>query len=341
VTSKRSVKGSQRWPAHVAVFTNLTRDHLDMHGSPEAYLAAKAQLFMSLGTGTTAVLNADDAATELLREVISAGVAIETVSVKREATLAAREVIVAPGRTRIVLAPSELADALGGAIDLGVSGGVHAQNALGAALAARAAHYSADEIKRGLESFRGVAGRFEMVCAEPLIVVDYAHTPDGLVGTLTTARELAKRRVICVFGCGGDRDRGKRPQMAAIVDARADVAVLTTDNPRFVDPPRSAARSTVRRPRASADRGFDQRRSSSRWPKRSLATSSDSPAARHEKVQEIVAASCRSPMSMSRGGGGKAGAGPGVRFEMKDRCSCWRVGAHGRPHEPAIYHCAF
>jgi UDP-N-acetylmuramoyl-L-alanyl-D-glutamate--2,6-diaminopimelate ligase len=237
VTSKALGEGlAKRWPAHVAVFTNLTRDHLDMHGSPEAYLAAKAQLFMSLPAGATAVLNADDVASELLREVIPPGVTIETFSVKREATLAAREVIVAPGATRIVLAPSELASELGGEILLGVSGGVHAQNALGAVLAARAVGYSADEIKRGLEGFRGVAGRFEMVCAEPLVVVDYAHTPDGLVGTLTTARELSKRRVICVFGCGGDRDRGKRPQMAAIVDERADVAVLTTDNPRFEDP---------------------------------------------------------------------------------------------------------
>src|SRR5204863_9833846 len=126
--------------------------------------------------GATAVLNADDAASELLREVIPAGVRIETFSVKGEATLAAREVIVAPGATRIVLASSELAGELG-EINLAVSGGVHAQNALGAALAARAAGYSADEIKRGLEAFRGVAGRFEMVGVEPLVVVDYAHTP--------------------------------------------------------------------------------------------------------------------------------------------------------------------
>jgi UDP-N-acetylmuramoyl-L-alanyl-D-glutamate--2,6-diaminopimelate ligase len=237
VTSKALGEGlAKRWPAHVAVFTNLTRDHLDMHGSPEAYLAAKAQLFMTLVPGTTAVLNGDDPSTPLIREVIAPGVAIETFSVRGEASLAASAVELAPGRTRIVLAPGTFAGELGGVIELGVSGGVHAQNALGAALACRAAGYPASAIRTGLESFRGVAGRFEMVGTSPLVVVDYAHTPDGLIGTLVTARELCRGRLICVFGCGGDRDKGKRPQMGAIVDERADLAVLTTDNPRFEDP---------------------------------------------------------------------------------------------------------
>jgi UDP-N-acetylmuramoyl-L-alanyl-D-glutamate--2,6-diaminopimelate ligase len=242
VTSKALGEGlARRWPADVAVFTNLTRDHLDMHGSPEAYLAAKAQLFITLREGTTAVLNAGDPSSELIREVIPPGVIVETFSVIGEATLAAREVEVAPGATRVVLARSALADELGGELRLSVSGGVHAQNALGAALAARAAGYPAAAIRAGLEAFTGVAGRFEVVGRAPLVVVDYAHTPDGLVGTLTTARELCRGELVCVFGCGGDRDKGKRPEMGAIVDARADVAVLTTDNPRFEDPAAIAA----------------------------------------------------------------------------------------------------
>jgi len=238
VTSKALGDGlARRWPPDVAVFTNLTRDHLDMHGSPEAYLAAKAQLFMALVPGKTAVLNADDPSTELLRDVIAPGVAIETFSVRdRSGFLAASAVEVRPGATRVVLAASPFARELGGVIELAVSGGVHAQNALGAALAARAAGYAATAIRAGLEQFSGVPGRFEMVGERPLVVVDYAHTPDGLVGTLTTARELCRGRVVCVFGCGGDRDRGKRPQMAAVVDERADVAILTTDNPRYEDP---------------------------------------------------------------------------------------------------------
>ncbi|MEO8702882.1 MAG: UDP-N-acetylmuramoyl-L-alanyl-D-glutamate--2,6-diaminopimelate ligase, partial [Kofleriaceae bacterium] len=237
VTSKALGEGIARgWPPSVAVFTNLTRDHLDWHGTPEAYLAAKAQLFMALVPGTTAVLNADDPSSELLREVIAAGVTIETFSVRGEAALAATAVELRPGATRVTLADNAFARELGGELALAISGGVHAQNALAAALAARAAGYHAGAIRAGLEGFRGVAGRFEVVGERPLVVVDYAHTPDGLVGTLTTARELCRGRVICVFGCGGDRDRGKRPQMAAVVDERADLAILTTDNPRHEDP---------------------------------------------------------------------------------------------------------
>ena len=244
VTSKALASGiARQWPPHVAVFTNLTRDHLDLHGSPEAYLAAKAQLFMALPPAGTAVLNADDPASALLAEIVPAGVRVERFSARGAACeLAAVSVEVRPGSTRAMLAPSELARELGGVLELGVTGGVHAQNALGAALAARAAGYSAAAIRAGLAGFRGVPGRFEAVGERPLVVVDYAHTPDGLVGTLATARELCRGgRVICVFGCGGDRDRGKRPQMGAVVDERADVAVLTTDNPRHEAPAAIAA----------------------------------------------------------------------------------------------------
>ena len=239
----------------MSVFTNLTRDHLDMHGTPEAYLAAKAQLFLALPPGGTAVLNADDDASALIREVMPAGVAVELFSARGAAgaSLAARAIELAPGAVRITLADSPLARQLGGVLELAVSGGVHAQNALAAALATHAAGYAPAAIRDGLARFRGVAGRFELVGTRPLVVVDYAHTPDGLVGTLATARELCRAgRVICVFGCGGNRDRGKRPQMGAIVDDRADVAVLTSDNPRHEDPAAIAAdvRAGVPVPRA-------------------------------------------------------------------------------------------
>ena len=244
MTSKALAGGlARRWRPHVGVFTNLTRDHLDMHGSPEAYLAAKAQLVIALAPGGAAVLNGDDPAAALLAELVPPDVALLRFSKHDPScTLAAERVEVSSTGTRISLARGVLADQLDRTIALRVVGGVHAENALAAGLAAHALGCPADAIARGLATFGGVPGRFEVVASEPLIVVDYAHTPDGLAGTLATARALCSDgRVVCVFGCGGDRDRGKRPQMGAIADARADVVVLTSDNPRREDPRAIAA----------------------------------------------------------------------------------------------------
>ncbi|MFT3700092.1 MAG: Mur ligase family protein [Kofleriaceae bacterium] len=197
MTSKALAGGIARtWRPDVGVVTNVTRDHLDLHGTPEAYLAAKAQIVIALAPGGTAVLNANDPHSALIAEVVPAGVAIAWFS---------------------------------------QTGNVLAKNAAAATLACRALGYADDVIARGLATFPGVPGRFEIVARDPLVVVDYAHTPDGLETTLASARELG-RRVICVFGCGGNRDRGKRPEMGAIADRDADIAILTTDNPRFEDP---------------------------------------------------------------------------------------------------------
>jgi len=263
VTSKALLGGlARRWPPHVALFTNLTRDHLDLHGTPEAYLAAKAQLFLALPPGGVAVLNADDPSSSLIQDVMPRHAAVRTFSVRDPAAnLAASAVVPSAGGTRVALAPSPLADALGGALTLGVVGAVHAQNALAAALAADALGYPADAIARGLSGYRTVPGRFQIVAWRPLVVVDYAHTPDGLRGTLRTARAIATGRVICVFGCGGGRDRGKRPEMGAIAGELADVVVLTTDNPRFEEPAAIAAdvRAGVPAPRAAWTVELDRR----------------------------------------------------------------------------------
>ncbi|MBI5489355.1 MAG: UDP-N-acetylmuramyl-tripeptide synthetase [Deltaproteobacteria bacterium] len=247
-TSKSLASGfAWRWPARVAVFTNLTRDHLDYHRTPEEYLAAKAQLFLSLADDGTAVLNAADPSSALLAELMRPGVprvaytargVVETCA-DLPLRLVASSVTVSRAGTHVVLAPSGLADALGGELLLPLLGEVHAENALAAAVATEALGYPPSAIRAGLERFVGVPGRFELVAHEPLVAVDYAHTPDALERTLALARRLADAnagRVWCVFGCGGDRDRGKRPQMGRIADEGADEVVLTSDNPRGEDP---------------------------------------------------------------------------------------------------------
>ena len=113
-------------------------------------------------------------------------------------------------------------------------------NAMAAALAMKELGYPSQAIKNGLYQFQTLAGRFDIVCKSPLVVVDYAHTPDGLKGTLQTARPLCKGKLICVFGCGGERDKGKRPQMGAIADQYADCIILTNDNPRREHPQKIA-----------------------------------------------------------------------------------------------------
>lgn len=240
VTSKALALGlAGRWAAHVAVFTNLSRDHLDMHGTPEQYLAAKAQLFLALPAGGVAVLNADDPSSALIAELLPGELDIRWFSLfDSSATLAATNVEVSQSGTSVSLADSALARRLGGRLQLKIVGRVHAQNALASALACDAAGYSPQAIVSGLSAFEGVTGRFQIVGQRPLVVVDYAHTPDGLRSTLVTARDLVGKqgRLICVFGCGGDRDKGKRPDMGAAVHRLADVAVLTTDNPRSESP---------------------------------------------------------------------------------------------------------
>lgn len=260
VTSKSLSEGfAQRWPASVAVFTNLTRDHLDWHASAEAYLAAKAQLFMTVasdpawGHEPTAVLNADDPSSALIAELIAPTTRVRWYSAAgASADLSARSVHATVEHTRIALHDGPLARALGHELTTGARGAVHASNALAAALATHAAGYAHTAIAEGLAAFAGVEGRFEVIHRRPLVVVDYAHTPDGLDGTLRTARALCERTLFVVFGCGGDRDRGKRPEMGLIADQRADVVVLTSDNPRGEEPAQIAAmvREGAARPRA-------------------------------------------------------------------------------------------
>lgn len=238
MTSKALAGGiATRWRPRVGVFTNLTRDHLDLHQTPEAYLASKAQLFLALPPGGVAVLNADDGSSALLTEVVPPHATTVTYGTLANCTLRAEDIEVTREGTR-----ARLCGALEHELRLRVHGRVHVFNAMGAALAMARLGVAPQAIVAGLEQYAGVPGRFEIVASRPLCVVDYAHTPDGLERTLETARALVgSARVICVFGCGGERDQGKRAAMGAAADAAADLVVLTDDNPRREDPRAIAA----------------------------------------------------------------------------------------------------
>jgi UDP-N-acetylmuramoyl-L-alanyl-D-glutamate--2,6-diaminopimelate ligase len=250
ITSQALARGyARRWRYDVGVFTNLSPDHFKSHGSWEHYLASKAQLFVHLPAHGAAVLNARDPAAGLIDRVTPAGVRRLWFGVPSRGPalhaedLAARAVEVSPRGTRALLQPSPLAEALGGALELALVGEVFAENALAAACAAHAVGIEAEAIRAGLADCPGVPGRFELVQRTgPVIAVDYAHTPDALARTCATARALAGRgRVIVVFGAGGDADAGKRGPMGEAVGAAAELAVVTTDNPRREDPRAIAA----------------------------------------------------------------------------------------------------
>jgi UDP-N-acetylmuramoyl-L-alanyl-D-glutamate--2,6-diaminopimelate ligase len=195
----------------VVVFTNLTQDHLDFHGTMEAYFAAKRRLF----DGVPAVVNVDDPWGRRLVEELGG----EALTFGR-----AEDADVGP-------------EALDG-VELRLRGRFNVLNALGAAAAARVLGIGPEAVKAGLEAVEGVPGRFEEVSAgQPFtVLVDYAHTPDSLELVLREARELAESRVLCVFGCGGDRDRTKRAPMGEAAASLSDVVIATSDNPRNEDP---------------------------------------------------------------------------------------------------------
>jgi UDP-N-acetylmuramoyl-L-alanyl-D-glutamate--2,6-diaminopimelate ligase len=243
MTSQALMRGfTRRWPPHVAVLTSFSRDHLDLHGSSEAYLAAKAQLFIGLAEGASAVLDAGEAVSRLIDECTPPVVTRRWWRADGSANgadLAAQHIDADGSGVRIALWPSALADALGGTLRLRVAGAINARNALAAALAADALGYTPAAIVAGIEAFGGVPGRFEIVVERPLVIVDFAHTPDALSHVLVAARALAAPnagQLWVVFGCGGARDEGKRPLMGRTADDLADHVILTNDNPRGEDP---------------------------------------------------------------------------------------------------------
>ena len=215
----------------VAVFTNLTQDHLDFHGDLESYFRAKARLVELLAADGTLVLNRDDRAWDR----ISWDGNTVTFAVGHEADVRALDLeLGAAGST------FRLQTAGGTArVELPLLGRFNVENALAAAAAALALGLSLGDIVAGLAGAPQVPGRLERVTAEPVpVLIDFAHTPDALAGVLGTLRPLVAGRLVVVFGAGGDRDRTKRRPMAEAVARLADFAILTSDNPRTEDPER-------------------------------------------------------------------------------------------------------
>ena len=212
------------------IFTNLTQDHLDFHGTMEAYRDAKGLLFRQ---SDTAVLNLDDEAGRYFARTVA--VPRLTYSERRdEADLTAKNLRLFPDRV-------EFEAVAAGAISrvrLPIPGGFTVYNALGVLTCGLALGLPLTDCADALAKAPGVKGRIEVVPvpADFAVIIDYAHTPDALENILTTVRDFTAGRVICLFGCGGDRDRTKRPQMGAIAGSLADVAVVTSDNPRTEEP---------------------------------------------------------------------------------------------------------
>ncbi len=234
-------------PVEVAVFTNLTQDHLDYHGTMENYFAAKARLFEGVGTPPprVAVLNVDDPYGEKL------GVTIERSQVVRygldkAAEFRAEDIRMRAGETRYrMTTPVGTAQ-----MRSPLTGRVNVYNLLAASAAAWARGLKLDEIVRAADAGAQVPGRFEVVPSTGgiAVVVDYAHTDDALRNLIALARDLEKERggrVITLFGCGGDRDRTKRPRMGRAAGEGSDLVVLTSDNPRNEDPAAIIAEALV------------------------------------------------------------------------------------------------
>ncbi|MBO9506051.1 UDP-N-acetylmuramoyl-L-alanyl-D-glutamate--2,6-diaminopimelate ligase [Thalassospira sp. A3_1] len=220
----------------VAAFTNLTRDHLDYHGNFEKYFAAKARLFADLlAENGTAVLNADVPQFKILRSmcegrgisVMSYGLAaddIKLLEAKPDATGTKLKLAIEKGEY---------------GVHLPLMGSFQVMNALAALGIVIASGADVDDAVAALEKLEGVRGRMELVGKTSFgapVFVDYAHTPDALETVIKAVRPHAKGRIICVFGAGGDRDTGKRPEMGRVVKENADIAIITDDNPRSEDP---------------------------------------------------------------------------------------------------------
>lgn len=220
-----------------AVFTNLTQDHLDYHITMDNYFEAKSKLFKNLNgkrAGVYAVINNDDTGAQRFIDSVPEDVYLITYGINKTSDVMAKNIEFSVNGSSFdcVTPVGEVK------VNLQMTGMFSIYNALAALSAGLAENISLDICIKALESTKSVSGRFEVVHREPLVIVDYAHTPDGLSNVLNAARKIVPQggNLICVFGCGGDRDATKRPKMGQIADDLADKVVITSDNPRSEDP---------------------------------------------------------------------------------------------------------
>jgi UDP-N-acetylmuramoyl-L-alanyl-D-glutamate--2,6-diaminopimelate ligase len=216
------------------VFTNLSQDHLDFHGTMERYFDAKRRLFLEPdvdGRRPPAAVNVGDPyGRRLADELAALEAAHVTFALAGEAEIRAEELEITAAGARFTAAGIPLETRLRGRFNV--------ENVLGAVAAARVLEIEDEAIAAGVERLMGVPGRFEAVDeGQPFtVLVDYAHTPEALANVLAEARRITSGRLVCVFGCGGDRDRGKRPLMGEVATRLADRVIVTSDNPRSEDP---------------------------------------------------------------------------------------------------------
>ncbi|MDN3954086.1 UDP-N-acetylmuramoyl-L-alanyl-D-glutamate--2,6-diaminopimelate ligase [Sporolactobacillus laevolacticus] len=223
---------------NVGIFTNLTEDHLDLHGTMKDYMYAKSLLFSQLGNSyrndeiKAAVLNVDDPASEVYKHMTAAHVI--TYGINKPADYHATSIQITPSGTTFILEVGENKYP----VSMKLIGKFSVYNVLAALAACSLSKIGITDMINTVEQIKGVSGRFEPVDAGQnfTVIVDYSHTPDSLENALSTIKEFAEKRIIAIVGCGGDRERGKRPIMAKIAVDESDLAILTSDNPRTEDP---------------------------------------------------------------------------------------------------------
>lgn len=218
-----------------AIFTNIASEHLDYHRTFENYLEAKTKLFANLKSDSLAILNLDDGNFEKVKKITPAK--ILTYGIKKRADVWADEISISLEKTEFLIRTKNCSFRVISPL-IGI---FNVYNTLAAISAALNEGVSADIIKEVISDFEGVEGRLELITSEATaslfkVFVDYAHTDDALKNVLETLRDMTKKRLITVFGCGGDRDRFKRPRMGNVASKFSDYVIITSDNPRSENP---------------------------------------------------------------------------------------------------------